>query len=174
MLGRVRDVIPYGEKVVVSFELDVRAEAIDEFIGQLLDIELERHRERRSLSANAYFHVLADKLRRKLGMTMPEVKNHLITSYGQILYMESGEQAVIKTNVEPEKMVQAEYIHTLLVKVEPGVYFYRVYRGSHTYNTAEMSALIDGTVEECKAQGIETVSRDEIDRLLETWRQSHG
>ncbi len=33
---------------------------------------------------------------------------------------------------------------------------YRIYRGSHTYDTKEMSIFISGIVEECKEQGIDT------------------
>ena len=52
---------------------------------------------------------------------------------------------------------------------------YRVYyvmRGSHTYNTAEMSRLIDGTVSEAKALGIETLSPDELERMKQAWKVS--
>ena len=50
---------------------------------------------------------------------------------------------------------------------------YRVYlllRGSHTYNTAEMSSLIDGTVQDAKEQGIETATPDELERMKQQWR----
>ena len=50
---------------------------------------------------------------------------------------------------------------------------YRVYlllRGSHTYNTEEMSILIDGTVQDAKEQGIETATPDELERMKQQWR----
>lgn len=155
--------------------MSVRAAALEEFREQELDVEIKRHRPHRSLSANAYFHVLCDKLRQALEMSMAECKNHLITSYGQVEYI-GDQQAIVKTNIEPDKMAQAEYLHAALVKIDAdGVYFYRVYRGSHTYNSAEMSKLIDGTVEECKAQGIETASPDEIARMIAALdRRQHG
>ena len=49
---------------------------------------------------------------------------------------------------------------------------YRVYvvmRGSHTYDTKEMSRLIDGTVQEAKEHGIETLPPDELERMMSTW-----
>jgi hypothetical protein len=45
-------------------------------------------------------------------------------------------------------------------------------RGSHTYNTKEMSKLINGTVSEAKEQGIETLDDIEIRRLVEQWKAS--
>jgi len=138
--------------------------------------DLSEHKEhrKRSLDSNAYFHVLADKLRQKLGISMARCKNHLIADYGQILYL-GDEPMIYKTNAPEDYMMELETLHTKCVKVttENGreVFFYRVYRGSHEYNTEEMSKLINGTVEECKAQGVETATPDEIARMQALWEQ---
>lgn len=42
-------------------------------------------------------------------------------------------------------------------------------RGSHTYDTKEMSELIKGTVQEAKALGIETATPQEIKEMEERW-----
>lgn len=47
--------------------------------------------------------------------------------------------------------------------------FYRIYRGSHTYDTKEMSVLIDGTVADAKELGIETATPAEIAEMKERW-----
>ncbi len=47
-----------------------------------------------------------------------------------------------------------------------------VIRGSHTYDNKEMSALIDGTVEDAKEMGIETLSPGEIERLKALWNSN--
>ena len=52
-----------------------------------VDIEIKEHKEKRSLSANAYFHVLVDKLRQALRISFAECKNNLITSSGQLEYI---------------------------------------------------------------------------------------
>jgi 16S rRNA U1498 N3-methylase RsmE len=44
-----------------------------------------------------------------------------------------------------------------------------VMRGSHTYNTAEMSRLIDATVEEAKELGVETLTPDQLERMKASW-----
>ena len=141
--------------------------------------DLTEHKvaKKRSLDSNAYFHVLCDKLRQKLGMSLARCKNHLIADYGQIEYIdeECTEPMIYKTNAPEDYMMELETLHTKCVKVteENGktVYFYRVYRGSHTYNTTEMAHLIDGTVAECKEQGIETATPDEIARMQALWEQ---
>lgn len=137
--------------------------------------DIKEHKEKRSLDANAYFHVLCDKLRQKLGISMARCKNHLIADYGQIQYLPDGAPMIYKTNAPEEYMLELETIHTKCVKVaeENGkeVYFYRLYRGSHEYDTKEMAQLIDGTVSECKAVGIESATPNEIARMEALWEK---
>lgn len=139
-------------------------------VGDAVDVEIKKHREKRSLNANAYFHTLVDKYRQALRIGFSEVKNDLITQYGQIAYM-GGEQVIIKTNIPADKMRSSEALHCLCVKADTedgtDVYFYRVYRGTHTYNSQEMAQLIDGTIREIKANApeIETMTPGELMRL---------
>lgn len=144
-------------------------------IGADVDLKIEVHRKRRSRDANAYFHVLVEELRKALKISFTACKNELITSYGQIEYIDDT-PATVKSNIPPEKMREVETLHCKPIqaqKPEEGVYWYRIYRGSHTYNTAEMSQLIDGTIEECKAQGIETLTPNELARLKGYEKYSH-
>lgn len=142
---------------------------------QLFD--LTEHKEKRSLDSNAYFHVLADKLRQRLNVSMAYIKNHLIADYGQIEYIDD-EPMIYKTNAPEEYMMELETIHSKCVKVaeENGhnVYFYRIYRGSHTYNSAEMAKLIEGTVQECKQHDIETATPEELKHMAELWERKNG
>lgn len=140
--------------------------------------EITEKKKKRSLDSNAYFHKLCDLLRQKLGISMARCKNHLIADYGQIQYLPDGSQMIYKTNAPEDWMMELETLHTKMVKAveENGkeVYFYRVYRGSHTYNSAEMSTLINGLVEECKQVGIETATPAEIERMNHLWKEKHG
>jgi hypothetical protein len=140
--------------------------------------DIKENKERRSLDANAYFHTLADKLRFKIDpmpWSMAHIKNHLITSYGQVERDDDGNIVYIKANIPAEKMQEVEYLHCLPVKYESDtVVIYRVYRGSHTYNSKEMSQLIAGTVDECQRLGITTATPTELARMAELWRAKHG
>ena len=140
--------------------------------------DLTLHKEKRSLDSNSYFHKLCDLLRQKLGISMARCKNQLITDYGQIMYLEDGVPLIYKTNAPPEYTQELEEPHLKLVKTsvenDKEVYFYRMYRGSSTYNTAEMSQLIAGTVADCKDQGIETATPAEIAHMQELWERKYG
>lgn len=167
--GLLRD---FDGRAIISLTVNENVGEIDKLRDKTLDIKLTTHREKRSLDANAYFHVLVDKIRGVTGYSFSRVKNELITSYGQIEYL-MGQQVVIKTNIPPEQMAEQETLHCKPVKVEvqdgKEITFYRVYRGSHTYNTEEMSRLIDGTVQEAKDLGIETMTSTQIQRMMELY-----
>lgn len=45
----------------------------------------------------------------------------------------------------------------------------RRYYGSSTYNTRQMSRLIDNLVQDCKAVGVETLTPAELARLKGAW-----
>ena len=125
-----------------------------------LKIKITKWTSKRSLDANAYFHVLVGKIADVRRISKAYCKNILITRYGQV-EMIDGEPMIY----------ELETLHTICVKAseEHGkeVYFYKVYRGSHTYDSREMSILIDGAVAEAKEQGIETLPPEELERMME-------
>lgn len=175
LTGRISGVLKdFDGKVVISLTVNENVGEIANIQGKTLDIKLNAHREKRSRDANAYFHVLVDRIRGVTGYSFSRVKNEMITSYGQIEYM-LGEQVVIKTNIPPDKMVEQETLHCKPIRVEmqgdKEITFYRVYRGSHTYNTQEMSRLIDGTIQEAKQLGIETMTSEQIERMMAAWEE---
>lgn len=144
----------------------------------LYDLSLHEEKKKRSLDSNAYFHVLVAKLAQAQNppISKARCKNMMIADYGQEEYID-GQIVVLKSNLPPEKMCNVEYLHTSCVKIseENGkeVYFYKVYRGTHTYDTKEMAKLIDGTIQECKQVGIDTATPAEIERMQQLWEQHY-
>ena len=161
------------KKPMVKFLVNENLDGIESLDGKDLKIKVTRATNPRSLDANAYFHVLCDKLRQKLGLSMAHMKNILITSYGQIEYISEGQALIYKTNAPVEYIQELEEAHMKFMKVgEDGAFWYKVYRGSHTYDSHEMHILLEGTIREAQDQGIETKTPDEIKRLEELWKQS--
>lgn len=122
------------------------------------DLVLQRHRKRRSLDANSYFHVLVSKIADKIGSSNPEVKNRMLALYGQIETDEDGKPIfmIVRDDIAVEKWNELHLWSTSQTQELKGV-LYRVYvavRGSHTYNTKEMSDLISGTVSEALEAGL--------------------
>ena len=175
LINVTRDIL--SGKLNVTFQLST--EPIDE-LNELakmdaVDIVAKKHKKKRSLDANAYFHVLVGKIADKIHISKTHCKNILIGRYGQQEFLEDGKPIVIKSNVSVEKMLEQEFLHTVPcgTKLENGieVVFYKVFRGSHTYDTKEMSILIDGTVQEAKDLGIETIPPAELERMVNKWRR---
>ena len=157
---------------VLSIAINEDAVAVSPLLNEDIVLKLARKKDRRSLDSNSYFHILTRKLAEKIGVSETYCKNHLIASYGQVELFED-EAIIYKTNAPEEYMMEREEIHSKLVKISEengkSIYFYRLYRGSHTYNREEMARLIEGTVQECKAQGIETATPDEIANMEQVW-----
>ncbi len=176
--GRIRDVfIDYFSKsTILSLRIneDIREEYERLKDKKKLSIEVKEFRQKRSLNANAYFHVLAGRLADVLGTSKPYMKNLLLQRYGQLaIENDSLVPLIIRDDID---MMEREEIHvrpTDKVRRMDDNKPYRVYlllRGSHTYNTQEMSRLIDGTIQDAKEQGIETATPDELRRMKEQWK----
>lgn len=155
-------------KVIISFTIDTTPEI--EALDGLLDISAKKHREKRSLNANSYFHVLAGKIAEALGTSMTHEKNRLIREYGQYEVIDGAIPTVTVMAMYEDKMLDMEAVHLKTV-ARPDKERVRMafLRGSHTYDSREMSRLIDATVEEAKELGIETLPPAELERMKQLW-----
>ena len=161
--NRFRITFEVNENEVVKAEYD-RLKGYEK-----LKIKAVRYTQRRSLDANAYFHALAGKIADALAISKAKAKNVLICKYGQPQLLPDCSIMVYKTNAPEDFMWEQESIHAIPVKYEEKATFYKIYRGSHTYDTKEMSVLIDGTVADAKELGIETDTPAEIAEMKERW-----
>lgn len=153
----------------VSFELDEAPEIYDETATEELEISVKKYREKRSLNANAYFHVLVDKIAKKSGMSAVEAKNLMLERYGT-MDVQIG-KIILRSDIPYLKLTELHLRATSEYEMR-GETIYRGYiaiKGSHLYDSKEMSDLIDGTVEEAKMLGIETLTPNELEALKNAW-----
>lgn len=134
-----------------------------------LNIKAIKFRNKRSLNANAYFHVLVGMIADSLTISKAKAKNILICKYGQPQLLPDGSVMVYKTNAPVEFMLEQESIHCIPIKYSEDATFYKIYRGSSTLDTKEMSILIDGTVADATELGIGTISPEELKKMKERW-----
>ena len=176
--GRVTDVSKNWQngKFRLTFEIDrdVSGE-LDGLLGCDLKIKAVRWREKRSLDANAYYWVLVGKIAEVLKTSTTEIHNEMLSNYGRPEIVNERLMTIILLDSIDWKRI--EYIHlkpTTATRTLDDGKLYRVYyvmRGSHTYDTKEMSTLIDGIVSEAKGLDIETLTPDELERMKVAW---HG
>lgn len=159
-------------KPIISFIVDEIADT-SEIKDVTLDIKVTKYRRKRSLDANAYFHVLVDKLAYVMGTSRSWMKNKMISEYGQIWYMDD-KALVCKTNIPPSIAHNDESTHMWLIKIgDDDAYWYKLYRPTHEYNSSEMHRLIQGTIEECKEQGIQTATPEEVEQMERLWKERY-
>lgn len=164
-----RDILTRGILVTMALT-EVSEQALQTIVSMDdLAIEIKKYRAKRSLDANAYFHVLVGKIADTLTISKAKAKNMLICKYGQPQLLPDGSIMVYKTNAPEEFMWEQESIHAIPIRYEEKATFYKIYRGSHTYDTKEMSVLIDGTVADAKELGIETMTPVELAEMKERW-----
>lgn len=169
MVGRLKDLTfgRGGEQIIsITTKSDFRGR-FDELKDFELDIEIKRHREKRSLSANAYFHVLVNKIAECQGIGEDEVKTQLVLEYGALAKDADGNTVGFKLPATVDVRTLYRYAKWFDTRMENGVKFdcYIVYKATHTLDSKEMSRLIDGTVYTAKELGIETLPPEELARL---------
>lgn len=144
--------------------------------GKKLSIKIGKWREKRSNEANSYLWVLCTKLADKLSEDgIPHTKDEIYRSAVQArgIYREQGELPLdfAKTSRTAWEMLGTGWI-TEQVDFEPdgNRVIVRYYYGTSTYNTKQMSRVIDWLVAECQQQGIETKTPDELANMLSLWK----
>lgn len=138
--------------------------------GKPLEVDVKQKRNKRSLNANAYFWKLCDGLAQALGTDKDSIYLWLIEKYGVFDDVDVIADAV--------PILRGAFRHTQLIyeSFVDGKRFVcvRCYSGSHTYDTKQMSLLINGAVYECQQTGVETLTPDEITRLINAWTGGHN
>lgn len=187
-MGRLKSITRnwVTNKFEITFEIDGDiASQIEAMKDKLLGITAKQYRKRRSLDANSYYWQLITKLADKLQLSKPHLHNILIRRYGQPESIDGQLIYLVLPDSDSGSRTadEAESYHirpTSQVKAGVDGLMYRTYvmlRGSSTYDTDEMSKLINGLVYECKEQGIETMTPDQISEMMALYdhhrRRSH-
>lgn len=153
-----------------------------DLVGSEVDASIKKARKKRSLDANGYYWQLSGKLAEVLKVSKPRLHNTLLRRYGQLEIMDGRAVYIILPDTEEveRKVDEDEVLHlrpTAQVKEGKGGVMYRTYmllRGSHEYNTKEMSILIDGLVSECKEAGIETATPEQIEQMKRLYEERYA
>lgn len=149
-------------KYNVSISVNENATTVfKDLYGKDIDITFRRHKDKRSLDANAYYWVLLTKLARVHGWSNDEAHNRMLRRYGQLERLDGQLIAIPlpdteKTEADVLCKVEYHLKPTPKVTMMKGE-LYRVYimlRGSSTYNTEEMARLISGLIQDCRDSDI--------------------
>ena len=138
----------------------------DQLKDKAVDVEVKKHRNKRSLDANAYCWALIDKIAEKMRLDKAEVYREAIRGIGGVSTIICvPDNAVEKLRRGWEKNGMGWQTETIKSKL-PGCTNVVMYYGSSVYDTYQMSLLIDHVVQDAKALGIETLTPQELDAMM--------
>lgn len=134
------------------------------------DLTVKEHRKKRSLDSNAYAWTLIGKLADAMRIPPTVVYINAIQNIG-------GNYEVIPIREEAVDKFKEVWTKQGLgwpcVDMGPskiqGYRNLRAYYGSSTYDTRQMSILIDALIQDCKALDIETLSEEKLSAMMEGW-----
>lgn len=140
--------------------------------GKLLQAEIKAYRPARSLKANAYFWMLCDKLADKLGTDKITIYRELVRDVGVCDYIPIRNEAV-----ENWKYIwQSRGLGWIADEYREKMAGYTTmicYYGTSVYDTKQMSRIINRLIDECKEQGIETLTPDELREMMERYDEEY-
>lgn len=131
------------------------------------EVTIKEQRKKRSKDANAYCWELVGKLAEVMRISPNEVYINAIQNIGgNYEVIPIPEEAAQKfTEVWQRQGIGWPCVDMGKSKI-PGYRNLRAYYGSSTYDTHQMSLLIENLIQDCKALGIETLSPEKL-ALLE-------
>lgn len=132
-------------------------------------IKLDKVRKKRSLNANGYMWELCEQIAKKVGITKEDVYRQAIKDVGVFQTVEINEKAENTLRYSWGLHGIGWIAETVDNAKTDGFKVINLYYGSSTYNTKQMSRLIDYIVQDAKSVGIEVISDSERALLLEEW-----
>ena len=133
--------------------------------------EIKQKKSLRSLDANALAWVLIDKLAAATGVPSSEVYLRAVRDVGG-----NSEIVCIKAEAAPtlRKIWESRGLGWQTeddISKLPGCVNVILYYGSSTFDTRQMSRLIDNLMQDARAVGIETMAPDKLAALLGEWEK---
>ena len=177
--GLSKDINDGRQIISVAVQADFR-EVYDELKDKPVIVEIKRYRKGRSLDANAMAWALINQIAKKLqekepkaGWTPEEVYRNAIRDIAgacTIHCMPSDQAEQFASDwISLGIGFQVELFPSQIEGCTNG----KFWKGSHLYDTQQMSTLINILIQEAEQQGIPTISDDEAERLLGGWQKAY-
>lgn len=161
-------------KYKITFLVNNAINSLEEIENvELLDIEVKKHRDKRSDRANRYFWKLLQEICEKQSIDTIEDYKRRVRELGIFRRMTTEVENVKTIEYMWNKNGIAWFIDVFDTQIinDKEYKILHLYYGSSSFNSKQMSRLIDGLVQDCKAVGIETKSPEEIQSMLGDMRK---
>ncbi len=155
------------DAIKVIAEVDSYIDSLDNEKQYVLEIKAVK--KRRSLDANAYAWVLMDKLAEATGIPKTDIYRSYVKEIG------GNSDTVCVVNKAVDKLCSAwernglGWLTDVLPSKIEGCTNVVLYYGSSTYDTKQMSRLIDMIIQDCITSEIEYLTPAELAKMLNDW-----
>ena len=130
-----------------------------------LTLQLKEYKEKRTLSQNAYLWVLCGEIAKATDLSKEEVYRKYVKDYGVYEVLPIKDSVVDSFIYKWGKNGIGWFCEKIgKSKIENYTNIFAYY-GSSTYDTKEMSRLMDAIIEDCKTIGISTLTKEQINLL---------
>lgn len=120
--------------------------------------EIKEYKEKRNKKQNKKYWKLLGELSLKTKIGIEELHFEMLKSY-------SPRYEILVPNESSIRGIEYYEKKSKILKNGKEFYVYHVYTPSHELNTSEFAILLKGLCEECRQQGIETLSPEELEEL---------
>lgn len=162
------------QKSKISLLLDTKEINVIEQLQNTdkLNVELKKYRKRRSIDANSYCWVLCDKIAKELSKDGTPVTKEIIYK-DAVLQIGTFETMIVSEKAYDnfKRIWEKQGLGFIVQEVSRKDKCIKVncYYGSSTYDSKEMSLLIELLVDFAKQINVETRPIEEINSLLKNW-----
>lgn len=169
LVGINKDYLMQKDKITLVVNEKLNPKEMEEYLDKPLDIEIKPERRKRGSNANGYAWALLGELQEKLNIPKEEIYKEYVRRCGPFEVVPIKTEAVQRfiecwgnnglgwvCDTAPSKLVGYTNVIT--------------YYGSSSYDTKEMSLLLNTIVDDCIDNGVPTKRKEEIESLLKEWR----
>ena len=132
---------------------------------KLIAIECKEHRKKRSLDANGMLWAICTQIANAIKSSKDEVYLTMLERYGVFTHVIVKPEAVERIKQEWRT---CRVLGEVTVNGKTGVQI-QCYYGSHLYDSKEFSVLLEGVISEAREMGIEVISEQDKQLLIQEW-----
>lgn len=179
MIGSIKDLtrnMDGSYNLTITVKDDCRP-LVDQLKDTAIDVEIKKHRNKRSLDANAFCWALCSDIGKALKPPVPkeEIYRNAIRGLGKHDLLLARADTVEAFSSSWSKNGTGWFVEIAgQSKLEPEYVWIYAYSGTSSYDSKEMAILIDGLVDDAEQMGLQIpLGKKDIERLKGSWRGQH-
>ena len=137
------------------------------------ELTISKPKNPKSNEANAYYWALIGKLSEKVNASPKEIYRHHIQDVGGNYEVVPIKEIAVDTWIKNWERKGLGWACEIIGESKLRGYINVIcFYGSSTYDSRQMSRLIDLCIEDCKAQGIETLTPSQKALMMENYKEN--